>query len=62
MLSKRLIIPSLVISQLLTAIPVLITSLLLIEISQSYAVEVGVVGQVRTVASAVSVVTGLAMA
>ena len=62
MVSKRLIIPSLVISQLLTAIPVLITSLLLIEISQSYAVEVGVVGQVRTVASAVSVVTGLAMA
>jgi predicted MFS family arabinose efflux permease len=62
MVSKRLIIPSLVISQLLTAIPVLITSLLLIEISQSFEVEVGVVGQVRTVASAVSVVTGLAMA
>jgi predicted MFS family arabinose efflux permease len=59
--STKKIAVSLVISQLLTAIPVLITSLLLIEISQSFSVAVGVAGQVRTVASAASVVMGLVM-
>jgi len=54
-------VSTLALSNLVTAFPILITSLLLIEISQSFGIEVGTANQVRAVASTASVVTGLAM-
>jgi predicted MFS family arabinose efflux permease len=54
-------VSALVLANLVSALPVLITSLLLIEISQSFGIEVGIAGQVRSVASTASVVMGLLM-
>lgn len=52
---------TLALANLVTALPILITSLLLIDISQSFGIDVGVAGQVRSVASTASVVMGLLM-
>lgn len=61
LLSKKLIIPSLFLSTVVTFIPQLITSLLLIEISESFGIEVGIAGQVRTAAFITSLVLALLM-
>jgi predicted MFS family arabinose efflux permease len=60
-LSEKLIIPSLFISTVVTFIPQLITSLLLIEISESFGIEVGIAGQIRTAAFITSLVLALLM-
>jgi predicted MFS family arabinose efflux permease len=61
MLSKKLVIPSLFLSTVVTFIPQLITSLLLIEISESFGIEVGIAGQVRTASFITSLVLALLM-
>jgi predicted MFS family arabinose efflux permease len=58
---NKTFVSTLALAQLVSALPILITSLLLIEISQSFSIEVGIAGQVRSVASTVSVVMGLLM-
>ncbi|MHC4464502.1 MAG: MFS transporter [Planctomycetota bacterium] len=60
-MSEKLIIPSLFISTVVTFIPQLITSLLLIEISESFGIEVGIAGQIRTAAFITSLVLALLM-
>jgi predicted MFS family arabinose efflux permease len=60
-MSRRLTIPSLILPVFATLIPQLILSLLLIEIAFSFDIEVGVAGQLRTVASIVSAVMALLM-
>ena len=60
-LSKRLTILSLILPGLVIYIPRLIISLLLIEIAFSFDIEVGVAGQISTVASIVSAVMALLM-
>lgn len=61
MLSKKLVISSLFLSTVVTFIPQLITSLLLIEISESFGIEVGIAGQVRTASFITSLVLALLM-
>ena len=53
---SSLVTLSLFLSAVVTFIPQLITSLLLIEISQSFGIEVGLAGQVRTIAFITSLV------
>jgi predicted MFS family arabinose efflux permease len=60
-LSKRLTIPSLILPVFVVYIPQLIISLLLIEITHSFDIEVGVAGQLSTVASIVSAIMALVM-
>jgi predicted MFS family arabinose efflux permease len=60
-LSRRLTIPSLILPVFATLIPQLILSILLIEIAFSFNIEVGVAGQLRTVASIVSAIMALLM-
>jgi len=43
---SKTFVSTLVLANLATALPVLISSLLLIEISQSFGIEVGIAGQV----------------
>jgi DHA1 family inner membrane transport protein len=54
-------VSTLALSNLVTAFPITVTSLLLIEISQSFGVEVGAANQVRAAASTAAVVMGLIM-
>jgi len=58
---SRSLVSTLALSNLVTAFPILITSLLLIEISQSFGIEVGAANQVRAVASTASVIMGVVM-
>jgi len=58
--NRTLILP-LVLGNLVTSLPILITTLLLIEISQSFNVELGIANQVRAVESTASVLMGLLM-
>jgi predicted MFS family arabinose efflux permease len=58
---SRLIIPSLVISRALTALPTLVTGLLLIDIGKTFNTPVGISGQIRTVSSAISILFALSM-
>lgn len=58
---SRSFVSTLALSNLVTAFPILITSLLLIEISQSFGIEVGAANQVRAVASTASVIMGVVM-
>lgn len=58
---SSLVTLSLFLSAVVTFIPQLITSLLLIEISQSFGIEVGLAGQVRTIAFITSLVFALLM-
>jgi DHA1 family inner membrane transport protein len=58
---SALVTLSLFLSAVVTFIPQLITSLLLIEISQSFSIEVGLAGQVRTIAFISSLVFALLM-
>lgn len=58
---SRLIIPSLLISRALTALPTLVTGLLLIDIGKTFNTPVGVSGQIRTVSSAISILFALSM-
>ena len=60
-LSKRLTIPSLILSNYVVAIPSLIISLLLVEIALFFEVEVGVAGQLGTMQSIVSATMSLVM-
>jgi predicted MFS family arabinose efflux permease len=55
-LKSSVVTLSLFLSAVVTFIPQLITSLLLIEISQSFGIEVGLAGQVRTIAFITSLV------
>lgn len=57
----RLLLPSLVISSFATQPPLLITGLLLIDIGLTFGYPVGVVGQIRTVSSIVSMIIALLM-
>jgi predicted MFS family arabinose efflux permease len=50
-----------VFANLVSSIPILITSLLLIEISQTFGIEVGTANQLPTIASITSVIMGLLM-
>ncbi|MEE8569901.1 MAG: MFS transporter [Candidatus Bathyarchaeia archaeon] len=61
MAKTKLLISSLMLSNFVSGFPHLITSLLLIEISFSFEVSVGVTAQVKTVAFIVSVIMGLLM-
>jgi predicted MFS family arabinose efflux permease len=58
---NKTFVSTLVLANLVTSIPILITSLLLIEISQTFGIEVGTANQVLTVASTASVIMGLLM-
>jgi predicted MFS family arabinose efflux permease len=58
---NKTFVSTLVLANLVTAIPILVTSLLLIEISQTFGIEVGKANQVLTVASTASVVMALLM-
>jgi predicted MFS family arabinose efflux permease len=58
---SRLIIPSLVISRALTALPNLVTGLLLIDIGRTFNTPVGISGQIRTASSAISILFALSM-
>jgi predicted MFS family arabinose efflux permease len=60
-LSKRLTIPSLILPYLVSMIPNLIISLLIIEIAFSFDIEVGVAGQLGTTTSIVSAIMALLM-
>lgn len=55
----RMVLPSLVLSRFATMPPGILTGLLLIDISEHFGQSVGVVGQIRTAASIVSVVSAL---
>jgi predicted MFS family arabinose efflux permease len=59
--ASRLIIPSLVISRALTALPTLVTGLLLIDIGRTFNTPVGISGQIRTASSAISILFALSM-
>jgi DHA1 family bicyclomycin/chloramphenicol resistance-like MFS transporter len=59
--TSRLIIPSLVISRALTALPTLVTGLLLIDIGRTFNTPVGISGQIRTASSAISILFALSM-
>lgn len=59
--SRRLLLPSLVISSFATQPPLIITGLLLIDIGLTFGYPVGVAGQIRTVSSIVSVIIALLM-
>ena len=58
---SRLIIPSLVISRAITALPTLVTGLLLIDIGNTFNTPVGISGQIRTASSALSIIFALLM-
>jgi predicted MFS family arabinose efflux permease len=58
---KWFLLPSLVISSFATQPPLIITGLLLIDIGLTFGYPVGVVGQMRTVASVMSVIIALLM-
>ena len=58
---SRLIIPSLVISQAITALPILVTGLLLIDIGNTFNTPVGISGQIRTASSALGIIFALSM-
>lgn len=58
---NRTFVLSLVLGNLVSAFPILITSMLLIEISQSFNVEVGIANQVRAIESSAAVLMGLLM-
>ena len=60
-LSRKLLLPSLVLSSFATQPPLIITGLLLIEIGLTFGYPVGVAGQIRTVSSVVSVIIALLM-
>lgn len=57
----RLILPSLVVSRCVTALPLIVTGLLMIEIGETFGVPVGISGQIRTASSILSIVFGLIM-
>ena len=59
--SKRLILPSLSIAGAAMEPPGILTNLLLIEIGLTFSSPVGVTGQIRTTASAIGIVSALAM-
>ncbi|KON26225.1 hypothetical protein AC480_06065 [miscellaneous Crenarchaeota group archaeon SMTZ1-55] len=61
MLSRRLTVPSLLLSNYVVAIPQLVISLLIVEIAFSFDVEVGVAGQLGTAQSIVSAAMTLVM-
>jgi predicted MFS family arabinose efflux permease len=61
-LGKRLVLPTLFITSLATQPPGIITSLLLIDISRTYDVSLGVAGQIRTLSPLASSMMGLFMA
>ena len=61
-LGKRLVLPTLFITSLATQPPGIITGLLLIDISRTYDVSLGVAGQIRTLSPLVSSIMGLFMA
>jgi len=58
---NKTFVSTLVLANLVTATPILVTSLLLIEISQTFGIEVGTATQLSTVASTASVIMGLLM-
>jgi len=58
---SKLIIPSLVISRSITALPTLVTGLLLIDIGETFNTPVGISGQIRTASSALSIIFALSM-
>jgi predicted MFS family arabinose efflux permease len=58
---NKTFVSTLVLGNLVTAFPMLVTSLLLIEISQSFGIEVGTANQIRTVGSIASLIMGLLM-
>jgi predicted MFS family arabinose efflux permease len=60
-LSRRLTIPSLILSNYIAAIPQLVISLLLVEIALSFNVEVGIAGQLGTTQSIASAIMALLM-
>jgi predicted MFS family arabinose efflux permease len=57
----RLVVPSIVLSRVMTQPPLLITGLLLLEIAQTFEVPVGMAGQLNTSASILVVLGSLAM-
>ena len=57
----RLVVPSIVLSRVMTQPPLLITGLLLLEIAQTFDVPVGMAGQLNTSASILVVLGSLAM-
>jgi predicted MFS family arabinose efflux permease len=58
---SRLLIPSLVFSQAITALPTLVTGLLLIDIGNTFNTPVGISGQIRTASSAVNIIFAISM-
>lgn len=58
---SKLTVPSLVISRAITALPTLVTGLLLIDIGNTFNTSVGISGQIRTASSALSVIFALSM-
>jgi predicted MFS family arabinose efflux permease len=58
---SRLIIPALVISRSITALPTLVTGLLLIDIGETFNTPVGISGQIRTASSTLSIIFALSM-
>ncbi len=58
---SKLTIPSLVISRAITALPTLVTGLLLIDIGNTFNTPVGISGQIRTASSAIGIIVALAM-
>ena len=59
--SGRLILPSLIVSQLAIQPPYMLTGLLLVDIALTFGISVGVAGQIRTLSSIVAVVSALIM-
>jgi len=58
---SKLTIPSLIISRAITALPTLVTGLLLIDIGNTFNTPVGISGQIRTASSTLSVIFALSM-
>lgn len=58
---NKTFVAALVLANLVTAIPILVTSLLLIEISRTFRIEIGAANQLPTVASTTSLIMGLLM-
>ncbi len=58
---SKLVIPSIILSRVVTQPPLLITGLLLIEIAQTFNVPVGIAGQLNTSANILVVLVSVAM-
>jgi len=59
--SRRLILPSIAVARCVVAPPLIVTGLLLIEISDAFGVSIGVAGQIRTASSILAIIFALLM-